>query len=85
MDIMGAGGFLMTNYQADFLNHFIPDVDYVYFESKDDLLNKCDYYLKHDDERIAIANNGHKKVKEFHNYKTRLNEIFNIAGLISPL
>lgn len=85
MDIMGAGGFLMTNYQADFLNHFIPDVDYVYFESKNDLLNKCDYYLKHDDERIAIANNGHKKVKEFHNYKTRLNEIFSIAGLISPL
>lgn len=85
MDIMGAGGFLMTNYQADFLNHFIPDVDYVYFESKKDLLNKCDYYLKHDDERIAIANNGHKKVKEFHNYKRRLNEIFSIAGLISPL
>lgn len=85
MDIMGAGGFLMTNYQADFLNHFIPDVDYVYFESKEDLLNKCDYYLKHDDERIAIAHNGHKKVKEFHNYRTRLNEIFSIAGLISPL
>ncbi len=85
IDIMGAGGFLITNYQADFLNHFIPDVDYVYFESRDDLLNKCDYYLKHDDERIAIANNGHKKVKEFHNYKTRLNEIFSIAGLISPL
>lgn len=85
MDIMGASGFLMTNYQADFLNHFIPDVDYVYFESKDDLLNKCDYYLKHDDKRIAIANNGYKKVKEFHNYKTRLNEIFSIAGLIPPL
>lgn len=81
MDIMGAGGFLMTNFQSDFLNHFTPDVDYVYFESKDDLINKCDYYLKHDDKRREIAYNGHKKVKEFHNYRTRLNEIFHICGL----
>ena len=81
MDIMGAGGFLMTNFQSDFLNHFTPDVDYVYFESKDDLINKCDYYLKHDDKRKEIAYNGHKKVKEFHNYITRLNEIFHICGL----
>ena len=82
MDIMGAGGFLMTNFQADFLNHFTPDVDYVYFESKDDLINKCDYYLKHDDERMTIAENGHKKVQQFHNYRIRLEEIFEICGLL---
>ena len=82
MDIMGAGGFLMTNFQADFLNHFTPDVDYVYFESKDDLINKCDYYLKHDDERMVIAENGHKKVQQFHNYRTRLEEIFEVCGLL---
>ena len=82
MDIMGAGGFLMTNFQADFLNHFTPDVDYVYFESKDDLINKCDYYLKHDDERMTIAENGHKKVQQFHNYRIRLEEIFEVCGLL---
>ncbi len=82
MDIMGAGGFLMTNFQADFLNHFTPDVDYVYFESKDDLINKCDYYLKHDDERMTIAENGHKKVQQFHNYRIRLEEIFEMCGLL---
>ena len=32
-DIMGNGGFLMTNFQADFLDYFIPDEDFVYFES----------------------------------------------------
>ena len=82
MDIMGAGGFLMTNYQSDFLNHFTPDVDFVYFESKEDLINKCSYYLAHDDIRMEIANNGHRKVCQFHNYQTRLNEIFTIVGLI---
>ncbi len=82
MDIMGAGGFLLTNYQADFLEYFTPDKDFVYYESIDDLIRKCDYYIKHEDERKAIALNGYNKVKEFHNYKVRLNDIFKIAGLI---
>lgn len=82
MDIMGAGGFLLTNYQADFLEYFTPDKDFVYYESIDDLIRKCDYYIKHEDERKAIALNGYNKVKEFHNYNVRLNDIFKIAGLI---
>ena len=82
MDIMGAVGFLLTNYQADFLEYFTPDNDFVYYESIDDLIRKCDYYIKHEDERKAIALNGYNKVKEFHNYKVRLNDIFKIAGLI---
>lgn len=78
MDIMGAGGFLLSNFQADFLEHFIPDEDFVYFESKEDLSQKCKYYLKHEKERLAIAKNGYEKVKEYHNYERRLNEIFDI-------
>lgn len=31
MDIMGAGGFLLTNYQEDFLRHFVPGEDFVYY------------------------------------------------------
>ena len=47
----------------------IRDRDFVYYESIDDLIRKCDYYIKHEDERKAIALNGYNKVKEFHNYK----------------
>lgn len=79
MDIMGAGGFLLSNFQTDFLTHFIPDEDFVYFESQEDLLNKCRYYLEHDDKRLKIAQSGYEKVKEFHDYKVRLNEIFDIV------
>lgn len=42
------------------------------FESKEDLINKCDYYLEHDNERRQIAANGFGKVNEFHTYKVRL-------------
>ena len=79
MDIMGAGGFLMSNYQADFYRHFVPGEDLVLYESHDDLMDKCNYYLVHDAERRQIAANGYGKVKEFHNFEVRFNEIFDIV------
>lgn len=80
MDIMGAGGFLMSNYQEDFLRHFTPGEDFVYFESDGDLLDKCDYYLKHEEERSRIAKNGHDKIKEEHNYPLRLSQIIKMVN-----
>ena len=35
------------------------------YESHDDLVNKCNYYLTHDSERRQIAANGYGKVKSF--------------------
>ena len=78
-DIMGCGGFLLSNYQGDFYEHFVPGEDLVLFESQEDFLNKCDYYLKHDNERRQIAANGYGKVKEFHTYEVRLKEIFEVV------
>ncbi|MBQ7944116.1 MAG: glycosyltransferase [Lachnospiraceae bacterium] len=71
-DIMGCGGFLLTNYQADLFEFFEPDKDFVYYTDYEDLLEKVDYYLAHDAEREAIARNGYEKVKRGHTYKKRL-------------
>ena len=79
IDIMGCNGFLLSNYQEDFLRHFIPGEDFIYFESQEDLVEKCNYYLKNDKERKQIADNGYGKIKEFHNYTRRLNEILEIV------
>lgn len=78
-DIMGSGGFLLSNYQEDFLENFTPGVDFEYYESENDMLQKIDYYLSHEDERIAIAKNGHDKVAAAHTYRDRVREM--LAGL----
>lgn len=75
-DIMGSGGFLLSNYQADFLDAFIPEEDFVYYESTEDLLSKIDYYLAHDEERAAIAQNGHDKIANAHTFRHRVREMF---------
>ena len=79
VDILGCGGFLLTNYQEDMLRFFVPDEDFVYYDSRQDLMDKIDYYLNHDEERKAIAANGHDKVKAGHTYQQRLEEIIDIV------
>ena len=77
-DIMGAGGFLLSNFQADFLDDFVPGEDLVYYESKEDLLQKVVYYLDHEEERKAIAKNGHDKVAARHTYRHRVREMLDL-------
>lgn len=72
MDIMGCGGFLLTNYQQDFLEHFEPNVDFVYYCNEEEMLALADYYLQHEEERLQIAENGYEKVKRYHTYANRV-------------
>ena len=74
-DIMGSGGFLLSNFQADFLEHFVPGEDFVFYENREDLIRKVKYYLSHEDERRAIAQNGHDKVAAEHTYRHRVREM----------
>lgn len=80
MEIMSCGGFLLTNFQSDFLKHFVAGEDFVYFESNDDMLQKIDYYLAHEKERTSIAESGYQKVIKNHSYETIFQQIFNIIG-----
>ncbi len=77
-DIMGCGGFLLSNFQSDFLDDFVPGEDFVYYESKEDFLQKVDYYLRHEEERKAIARNGHDKVAAGHTYRHRVREMLAV-------
>lgn len=74
-EIMGCGGFLLSNFQADFLDNFIAEEDFVYYESREDLVDKAGYYLTHDEERAAIAKNGHDKIAQRHTFRDRVREM----------
>lgn len=78
-DILGAGGFLLTNYQIELGDFFENGKDLVYYESIDDMLRKADYYLNHEEERLAIAESGYEKVKKYHSYEQRVEKILEIV------
>lgn len=75
VDILGAGGFLLTNYQPDFDNYFRNGRELVWFESPEDLLEKIDYYLEHDEERQRIAEKGREAAAVFFDYEKLLTEL----------
>ena len=77
MDIMGAGGFLMTNYQEDFFKHFDPEVHFSYYTSLEEAVEKVNYYLKHEEERKRIAENAWELILKEHSYEKRFLSMFS--------
>lgn len=80
-DILGAGGFLLTNFQIELPDYFKNGRDIVYYEDMYDCQKKADYYMKHEDERKQIALNGYRIVKNKHSYINRVEAI--LAAIIA--
>lgn len=78
-DIMGAGGFVLTNYQSELENYFEIGKEMESFGSQQEMLEKTAYYLEHEEERIQIAKCGHEKVKAEHTYLHRMKQLFMLA------
>ena len=72
-DILGAGGFCLTNFQAELPMQFENEKHLVWYYSNEDLYEKVDYYLKHDTERKSIAKEGHDFVRRNCTYDQRIN------------
>lgn len=81
LDIMGCGGFLLSNYQPELEEYFINGQEFVSYGSIDEAVEIANYYLKHEDERLTIANKGYEKVAANYTYKKQLAKIFALAGL----
>lgn len=74
-DILGCGGFLMTNFQEELPEYFEIGVDVEAYSSLEELIDKCAYYLEHEDERKQIALNGYEKVCNHHRYIHRMKKM----------
>ena len=73
---MGAGGFLLTGYQAELDEYFVNGRDLVMADGPADMQQKISYYLVHEKEREEIAGNGQKKTIENFDYRKMLHQIF---------
>ena len=69
----------MTNYQAELADYFTIGSDLECYTCEEELLEKCKYYLKHEDERSKIANHGYETIKQYYNYPERLLQMLSLA------
>ena len=72
-DIFACEGFMLSNYQTELCELFVPGEDFVYYDSIERVPELVDYYLEHENERREIAHNGYVKVKDQYSYMVRLN------------
>ncbi len=78
-DVLGSGGFLLSNYQPETDLLLTEGVDLVSFDCEEDLLAKIEYYKKHESERESIAEHGLDTVMNNHTYEIRLQEMLRIV------
>ena len=71
-DVMASGGFVLSNYQPELEELFEIGSDIVVFHNMNEMMELVKYYLCHEDERINIARNGERKVKERYTYDIML-------------
>lgn len=78
-DILGCGGFLLSNYQPELLDYFVPGEDLDIYTCEEELLDKTAYYLQHDRQRREIAQTALEKVRREHSYCTRMEQLLALA------
>lgn len=83
-DVLGCAGFLITNYQAEIPEYFEIGRDLETYESMEELEQKVQYYLTHEDDRIEIAINGYEKASRLHTYEKRVAEMIRVLSSITP-
>ncbi len=80
MQILGAGGFCLTDYKEDMDGLLVEGDNIACFWSEEEMVDKCRYYLNHDDERKLIAQRGIETAKQKLSYSVLLEKIFNLVS-----
>lgn len=78
LDIMGCGGFLLSNYQEEIAEMFEEDKEVVLFRDIKECLDKMEFYLNNDDKRREIAEAGCRAVRKRFGYKEQLEKLFEL-------
>lgn len=79
MDILGCSGFFLSSFQPEVAEYFRPDEEVVLYESMEDACEKTEFYLKHEDIRLRIAQKGHEAVKNQFSYSNQLTKLYQTA------
>ena len=62
-EIPAAGGFMLAPFTDDLASLFREGDEAEYFRSRDEMIDKILFYLRHDDERTRIARGGHERLR----------------------
>lgn len=72
LQIMGMGGFLITDYRPALEEEFVPGEDFIIYDDMLHLAGSAIRYLNHIDERVKMTESALAKIKEKHLLEHRI-------------
>ncbi len=75
-EIPACGGFMLTQDADNLKDYYVDGKEIVIFKDQNDMIEKCKYYMSHEDERQNIAKAGLERTIKEHTYEHRFVEIF---------
>jgi len=76
-----SGGFYLAEHSDELADFFTPGVEIETWRTRDELLDKCRYYLARDHERRRIAAAGRDRALREHTWEHRFTAAFREMGL----
>ena len=76
---MASGGFLLSNYQQELVELFSFVEEMVVYESLEDAVEKCNFYLSNQELRGKIARKGRERVLTEHNRVDKISYMMDVA------
>ena len=80
-EINACGGFQLSYYVEGLERMYSIGEEIALFVSPEDLIEKTRYYLKHEEEREAIAKRGYLRTQSDHTMEKRFADLFDAIGL----
>ncbi|MBM7569279.1 CgeB family protein [Paenibacillus sacheonensis] len=80
-EISGCATLQLTDVRDDLVSFYTPGVDIVTYASPQEMIEKIQYYLAHEEERQAIAMRGMIRTMREHTYAKRIQRML---GLLFP-
>ena len=79
------GAMLLEDWDTETAELFRDGEEFIIFRSKEDLLDKVLYYLRHDAERLQIAENGYQKTTNLYSALNQWAYALEKMGVPAPL
>lgn len=79
----GAGAMLISDWKSNLKEMFEPGEEIIAYRTPEECGELVQDYLKHDDEREAIAKAGHRRTLSGHTYYRRMVELIDMIGRYS--
>ena len=74
VDVLGAGGFLLSSHQAE-LDDFFEKGEMAVYECVEEAMDKISFYLSHESERLEVARRAHERVEKDFRFEARVAEM----------